>query len=207
MLSIAVGTIGDIGRALGEGMLPYCDNLMNMLMMNVSSNAVSRGVKPIILSTFGDLALAIGGNFEKYLAPVLQTLMGAIQITVTQPAYDLDILDFHCQLREAVLEAYVGIVQALKSAQKTYLLGEHLANIFQFMQTCYSDPERTEAVGRTMAGLLGDLAEAFPPGQLRVFYQAPWIEKLIKELRQTRHASASSKEVARWAREMVKLQA
>lgn len=39
-------------------------------------------VKPQILSVFGDVALALGAEFKKYLDIVLQTLMQASQAQV-----------------------------------------------------------------------------------------------------------------------------
>jgi importin subunit beta-1 len=135
---------------------------------------------------------------------LLQAASGTAQQSVV---VDYDMVDYLLTLKESILEAFVGIVQGLKSAQKTYLINDQLMSIFQFMQFCTEDADRSEGVGRTVAGLLGDIAQAYPPGELRQIYQAPWVEKLIKELRQNRQHMAATRETARWAKEMIKLQA
>lgn len=43
---------------------PYCDAVMGTLLTNLQSPDVHRSVKPQILSAFGDIALAIGDQFE-----------------------------------------------------------------------------------------------------------------------------------------------
>jgi importin subunit beta-1 len=73
----AVGLVGDICRALGPIVAPYCDEIMTILLENLSNNDVHRMVKPQVLSVFGDIALALGLDFKKYLEVVLQTLMQA----------------------------------------------------------------------------------------------------------------------------------
>jgi importin subunit beta-1 len=51
-------------------------------MENLSNGQVNRQVKPGILSVFGDVALAIGVEFKKYMDLVMQTLMQASQAQV-----------------------------------------------------------------------------------------------------------------------------
>ena len=69
-------------------MIPYCDEIMTVLLENLSNNEVHRLVKPQILSVFGDVALAVGNKFSKYLEVVLQTLREASNAQVDRVSSD-----------------------------------------------------------------------------------------------------------------------
>lgn len=78
LCSIAVGLIGDISRALGEQTQPYAQGFMEVLLADLQSSVLHRSAKPPILSTFGDVALAVGGdNFSQYLETTMQVLLQA----------------------------------------------------------------------------------------------------------------------------------
>ena len=88
----AVGLVGDICRALSSTIIPYCDEIMTVLLENLSNNEVHRLVKPQILSVFGDIALAVGSYFNKYNEIVLQTLKQASQAQVDRVSIYLNFL-------------------------------------------------------------------------------------------------------------------
>ena len=50
---------------------------MAVLLANLSDSTVHRSVKPHILAVFGDVCLAIGKEFKKYLDVVMQMLQQA----------------------------------------------------------------------------------------------------------------------------------
>ena len=78
----AVGVVGDLCRALNAKLLPYGDDIMVQLVENLSNDSVHRSVKPQIISVFGDVALAIGVEFQKYFSVVMTTLSQATQAQV-----------------------------------------------------------------------------------------------------------------------------
>ena len=78
-------------------------------------------VKPLILSTFGDIALAIGVDFKKYADVVLSALHQASLVQVDQSDYDM--IDYFNDLREGCLDAYTGILQGIKGNNNTPGIG------------------------------------------------------------------------------------
>lgn len=156
--SAAVGVTGDICRALGDKVEPFCDELMSMLVENLGNNNVHRNVKPSILSVFGDMALALGPKFTKYLEVVLQMLHQASQAQVDRS--DFDMLDYLNELRESCLEAYTGIVQGLKGDgaspnQEVQLLRQHVPHMISFITSVAADDEKSDPVIASSAGLIG----------------------------------------------------
>lgn len=75
--AIAVAIVGDLSRALGPKFFAFTDEIIDILLQNLQNQYLSRDIKPPILSSFGDIALAISGQFEKYLAVVLNMLQQA----------------------------------------------------------------------------------------------------------------------------------
>ena len=132
----SVGLVGDICRALGHKVALVSDEIMDVLMLNLGDNSVHRTVKPQILSVFGDMALAMGPGFGKYLDLVMTTLMQASQCQVDRS--DFDMVDYLNELREGCLEAYTGIIQGLKGdgsvpSPELVRVQAHVAYIIQFI--------------------------------------------------------------------------
>ncbi|KAG6370364.1 armadillo-type protein [Boletus reticuloceps] len=197
---VAVGVIGDISRALGDQSAQYAGAFMNVLLENLQSDVLNRNVKISILSCFGDIALAIGVAFEPYV----DTTMGVLrQAGALQPnPLDFDLVDYVTQLREGILEAYTGVVTGFKNTDKAHMLLPHSSNILELIQRCLAaDDDWSETTAKLCFGLLGDLADCFPNGELKQHFLAEWI---ASDLRNKRGMSKETKKTMRWAREMIK---
>jgi hypothetical protein len=96
---VTVGVLGDITRAIEASLYPYCDAIMQTLLSNLQSGEVHRNVKPPILSVFGDIALAIGERFEKYLQHVVAMLQSAMAMSVQQQQGGEEAADYNNLLR------------------------------------------------------------------------------------------------------------
>lgn len=101
-------------------------------MFSCQDSVIHRSVKPHILSTIGDIALAIGPSFKEFLNVVFGILQQVVElqkqvdkVSATPPAtppqvvphtlqQDFDMIDYINELRDGCLEAYTGIIQGLK---------------------------------------------------------------------------------------------
>lgn len=157
--AITVGVVGDICRALEDKILPYCDGIMTQLLKDLSSNQLHRSVKPPIFSCFGDIALAIGENFEKYLMYAMPMLQSAAELSVHTSGVDDDMTEYTNSLRNGILEAFSGIFQGFKGSPKTQLLMPYAPHILQFLDSLYMEKDMDDVVTKTAIGVLGDLAD------------------------------------------------
>ncbi|KAF2461787.1 importin subunit beta-1 [Lineolata rhizophorae] len=205
LCSMAIGLVSDLARALNEKLQPYCDALMNYLLNDLRSTQLGNQFKPAILQTFGDIAHAINGHFEPYLSVVASVLNQASQVSIT-PETNYEMADYVTSLREAVMDAWDGAIVAMMTSGKQQNLAEYVPAIFQLLNVVYSDPNRSEALLRSSMGVLGDLAEAFPNGQISRYYREDWVSAFAKEVRANRDFTQRTQDTARWAREQIKRQ-
>lgn len=200
----AVGLTGDICRVLKGKILPYCDDIMTLLLENLSLPNLHRSIKPQILSVFGDMALGIGSDFKKYLLIVMQMLSHASQLQVDPNDYDM--VEYLNELRESVLEAYTGIIQGFKGADQVpnpevKLLEPHVSSIIQFVVTIAQDPEISDSIIAIIAGLIGDLCSAFG-APLLTLVDNEHIGKLLQDGRKSK--TQRTKQLSGWASKEIK---
>ncbi|KZF19732.1 importin beta-1 subunit [Xylona heveae TC161] len=205
LCAMAIGLVSDITRSLGEKAQPYCDTFMNYLLNNLRSTTLSNQFKPAILQCFGDIAQAIGGHFQTYLSVVAQVLQQAATVVAGNDG-SYEMLDYVVSLREGIMDAWGGIILALKSGNIVSLLQPYIDIIFQLLSIVWQDPNRSESLFRASMGVIGDLADAFPNGEYAHYFRSDWVTSMIKETRSNREFSSRTTDTARWAREQVKRQ-
>jgi importin subunit beta-1 len=210
--SIAVGTVGDICRALNKKILPYCPTIMGLLLQNLQSPQLHRQVKPSILACFGDIALAINGDYISFLDISMQVL---IQASQTQAARDdHEMFEYIETLQENILAAYTGIIQGLKSSHDDSLAKNHhhhsasvqamfpyIPLVMEFLHRVAEDANRSDIMTRAATGLLGDLADAFG-NSIVEYLRYPWVDDLLRQCKAS--LQKPTKEVGKWARTVIK---
>ena len=193
---VAVGLVGDISRAIEGAMKPYCDEIMSALIEALQNSSLHRSVKPPVLSCFGDIALALGAQYESYLQVSLMMLLQAAQTRA--PDDDEDLIDYVNMLREGILEAYTGIIQGLKDGNRTDLLVPYVDAILGFLEMVSRDRKNdydNEVLSKAV-GLVGDIGSSLG-AQIKAQISQPYVMELLKEAHAT--GDPTIVETSNWA--------
>jgi len=197
--TIAVGVVGDVCRALQKQVTPYCDEIVSLLIAHLQNPALHKSVKPPVLSCFGDIALAIGGGFDKYLNVVMTFLMQVASYQIDKSNDEL--VDFQNELREGIFEACTGIIQGLRSDGQADLFLPYVESVVKFItDVALRDTTRTDAVTRGAIGVLGDLAHSLG-ARVKPFLVADSVRSVINQC--LRSDVDATVEVAQWAQEVI----
>ncbi|CDF33511.1 unnamed protein product [Chondrus crispus] len=200
--AIAVSVVAELCRALGKELFAYSDNIVFLLLEALKSKSLVRSVKPPILSCFGDIAMAVKGNFENYLDQVMncmkQAAESSVQVNVLPD--DFDTQEWLLLLRESIFEAYIGIINGLRDEGKQELLTPHREWIVGFSEWIVQGAAQGGAFPDEMikpiAGVMGDLVDAVPSTKEHVARNA-WLANLVD--RGSQSTDERTKETAKWA--------
>ncbi|XP_051130682.1 importin subunit beta-1-like [Andrographis paniculata] len=198
--SISVGVVGDICRALDEKVLPYCDGIMALLLKDLQSSELHRSVKPPIFSCFGDIALAIGEHFEKYIGYALPMMQSAAEMCAQIDNTDEEMVDYGNQLRRSIFEAYSGILQGFKNRKPGVML-PHARHLLHFIELVAKDQQRDESVTKAAVAVLGDLADALGSNINTMFQDCKFCTELLGECLES--GDEELKETATWTQGMI----
>lgn len=200
----AVNLVADLLNLMGGDIAPVAGGLMEIMGLALQSGTVQREVQPVILLCFGDVAQAIGPQFQAYLDVVMGICHQASNLA---PADALDeAFDYVLLVHEAVLDAYVGVVAGMAPVPDAVF--PYVQNIFAFLQQVALNINLAvlDEVCRLAVGMLGDLAAMFPDGRIREAYRAPWVAEFIRKTRTNANFSQATKDTARWARDQQRRQ-
>lgn len=180
---VAVGVVGDLSRALEKKLAPFCDPIVEIFLANLRNQQVARSIKPHILACFGDIALQIGGEFERFLHLTMTILGQAAVTTSNYNANDEEMVNHINHLRESILDAYTGIVQGLSADGKQALLVQpsYLQPLVAMLMAIAEDPNADEGVVKRTIGLVGDLgAQLGDKVAAAIGFNNLWVQHLYK---------------------------
>ncbi|XP_050208574.1 importin subunit beta-1-like [Mercurialis annua] len=198
--AITTGVVGDICRALDDQIIPYCDGIMTHLIRNLQSGELNRSVKPPIFSCFGDIALAIGEQFLKYIESAITMMQSAALLCAQIDDSDEELMEYGNQLKRSIFEAYSGILQGFKNSKPEVML-PHAGHLLQFIEVVCRDSQRDESVTKAAVAVMGDLADALGSNTKILFKDKTFYSDFIGECLQS--DDEQLKETANWTQVMI----
>ncbi|CAG9331027.1 unnamed protein product [Blepharisma stoltei] len=166
VLKSGVLTIGDIATALGTSMSPYLNEIFPLLIIILESPKLTLDIKILCISSIGDILRAVGVDIIPYLPQVLTYLDSAagasLQITGNEDVdYYLD------QLRESILQFYIGLFQGLYKTPYISSIEDRLRKIISYVSIII-DPQFSpnNSIHAAALGLIGDILLSFPDPSL-----------------------------------------
>lgn len=109
VFTTAVGTVGDLSRAIGKQIGAFAAETLSSLLAALSSPVLHRSAKPTVVSSLGDIAMALEEDFAPYLESVMGMLNQAGQVKA-ENSNDMAMQDFVWAMRESISDAFTGIV-------------------------------------------------------------------------------------------------
>ncbi|KAL3621525.1 hypothetical protein CASFOL_036437 [Castilleja foliolosa] len=191
-----VVVVGIICRALDDKILPYSEGVMQLLLKCLSNDELHRSVKPLIFACVGDIALAIGEHFEKYVISALRIMQSASEECFKLDNNDKEMIDYGNQLKCSILECYSLILLGLKNS-KMELMVYHIPDIQRFLKSVVENP-RDKSVTKAAQALLYRLAGAIGSNikLLQFFTSDSFCVKLVNECLESN--DEEMKITARW---------
>ncbi|KAL3655626.1 hypothetical protein CASFOL_000022 [Castilleja foliolosa] len=196
----AVGVVGEICRALDDKILPYSEGIMTLLLNYISSDELHLSVKPLMFACFGDIALAIGEHFEKYVTSTLKIMQSASEACFKHDN-DKEMIDYGNQLKRSILEGYSLILQGLKNS-KLKIMVSYIPDIRRFLKSVAENP-RDKSVTKAAVAVLGDLADALGSDieVKQLFRNDTFCSVLVEECLQSN--DKEMKKTAKWTQRKV----
>merc|ERR1712137_667211 len=141
----------------------FCNAILGHLISHLQNPEVDRELRPLIITTFGEVALAVRGLFVNYYPHIMNILSAASDITISNDADD-DTIDYVIALRESILEAYPAIIVAMSDGNEAKQVIPSLGKMLPFMETLWNQPQyRTGTIISSMIGIVNDILDFLVP--------------------------------------------
>jgi len=85
----------------------------------------------------------------------LKSIFKSSLLTQIGPDGSYEMFDYVISLREGIMDAWGGIIGAMKLSNKSTLLHPFVESIFALLNTVWTDPNKSDALMRSSMGVIG----------------------------------------------------
>jgi len=144
---------GDIAGAIGGHFETYLSVVAQVLQQAAGVRASK---------CFGLLGCVVSCSM-KLLKPIIQ-VQSSRGLSLTSnlgPDGSYEMFDYVVSLREGIVDAWGGIIGAMKASGKTELLTPYIESIFTLLNAVWLDQNRSDSLMRSSMGVIGYVASEF----------------------------------------------
>lgn len=172
--------VGSMASAIQLGFVPLTDTVVPLLINAVLFRGLPRDAKVSAVTTFADVALAVGRPFERYLPQ-----MFGITISIITLEDDGSDPGFVLSLREALLDLLSCIVQSSNGKNPT--IAENIPVVLETVKRIVSETSDTSCVVKSLY-LISDLWVLYGTTKNAAIVrelEAPWVLDFISNKTQS----------------------
>uniref|UniRef100_A0A914ZAG2 Importin N-terminal domain-containing protein n=1 Tax=Panagrolaimus superbus TaxID=310955 RepID=A0A914ZAG2_9BILA len=189
----AIGVISDLCHAFEDKIAPLMDDMVALLLQILQDANVKHAVKPHALGCFGDIAIALGPNYNRYLNYTVEYLMNAVNAAQITNPDDLEQVEYVESLRDNCISGFTGIVQAMRSSQEG--LQQLIPVVPQMVKliamVAESGSLSSDDLQGTTCGLIGDLIDVLGK-DIFPLLDTPAINALLQRCRRSKIQKAKA---------------
>ena len=180
ILRSGIMAMSDFARSLGLRIAQYAGEIIPPLIKVLESAEVCITSKVLCINCLGDIAGGIQERFIEFLPTVLKYMDEAAGASL-QVTEDLDVDDSLRELRESVLEFYVGLLQGLGSCKQQDVVRAKVPSLVVYISMVIGEKYRPGTSSHEAAlGLIGDIVVAYGDSAL-VYILMPYVKKFLNE--------------------------
>mgnify|MGYP000562372963 CR=1 FL=1 len=189
--------LGDLYRTIGPYIVEYISQFLKNVLLLLDDPNKEIELKIQVINCLGDIAGSIKADYLSFTNKVLPYIDKAAGVALQQSG-DPDVQLVLEELRESVLQFYVGLIHGLREDNMQSILEERYPKILAYVQIVLS-PEYTPGHNITTVaiGLIGDIFSVFP---MKKFFLE--VEKYINQAMGSQNHEVSA--IARWAGSIIK---
>lgn len=197
--AFTVTVLGGICNAMGAAVLPYCDELVSILLTALKDPTLNRSVKPPIFQAFGDVAMAIGNNFARYYAPFAEMMSAAKNAALVKGDSE-DMEEFLSELCTGLLTCFSSVILSVQ-IPNIEVLGK---DAIEFAVRCYEiRGRRAPGVAKGVVSLFGDVARQIG-APLAAYLTSQSVFSIVQDVSVSPDSDDDTISVAKWAMDEIK---
>eukprot|EP00921_Rhytidocystis_pertsovi_P003689 GHVQ01006414.1.p1 GENE.GHVQ01006414.1~~GHVQ01006414.1.p1 ORF type:complete len:898 (+),score=153.99 GHVQ01006414.1:139-2832(+) len=180
--NLSTELVGDVSRILGKKFIPFSEAVLSRLYEALKNPTADKSIKPRIFIAIGDVAMSIGGEWEKFLNPFMEILQLAASSAKPEDDDSDEYTKWVSEMRDSMLQAHSGMVYGMKEGGKLDIMKIHVNTMLELVQLVVDTDKRFLGEHNlcNAIALTGDLVNAYGAELMQHLKALPFLQRLLE---------------------------